>query len=165
MQYVSSLALNKHLDVGDLFPGCPMVVDSRSLKLANEHCLECWNNRISGVSFCLRRHQPVCLVRDSTAANWDSNSHRVASIFPSKSSRRLWDRYPTMVVTPFNCLSSLLVTFSSSSARPSLTFNHHCPSLRRSPARKTLLPIFRSSLMMPMQLPALSSMRLLCHFY
>jgi len=38
---VSSLAMNKRLDVGDLFPGCPMVVDSRSLKLAKEHCPEC----------------------------------------------------------------------------------------------------------------------------
>lgn len=84
------------------------------------------NNRISGVSLCLRRHQPVCLVRDPTAANWDSNSHRVASIFPSKSFRRLWDRYPTMAVTPFNCLSILSVTFSSISAWPSFTFNHHC---------------------------------------
>lgn len=41
VQYVSSLALNKHLDVDELFAGCPMIVDSRSLKLANEHYPEC----------------------------------------------------------------------------------------------------------------------------
>jgi hypothetical protein len=31
-----------------------------------------------------------------------------------------------MEFTPFNCLSSLLVTLSPSSAWPSFTFNHHC---------------------------------------
>jgi hypothetical protein len=65
---------------------------------------------------------PACLVRDFTAAKWASNSYRVASKFPSKSPRRLWNRYPTMDVTPFNCLSSLLVIFSSISAWSSFTF-------------------------------------------
>jgi len=104
---------------------------------------------------------PVCLVRDFTAAKWASNSHRVATIFPSKSPLGGCG----IAIQPWR--SHLLTAYRVcwSPFHPALPgrrspLNHHCTSLRRSslPARPTLLSTFSPSLMRHMQLPALSSM-------